>query len=584
MHWVWPWQATALGVALAALAVGVARRAARRRQPAMPGQGPGAGAVVRLPYSPRRRAARLGLLAVALALVVAALARPQGGAVLAGVEVRTTVMLVLDLSASMRATDVLPSRLEVARQWLEALTAQLPVARLGLIGFAGEAQVLCPATEDHALLLELLRSLPVELALREGSELGAALALGRKVLERCGGGSLVLVTDGEHHDPEPVAALAGAGAVALAVVTVGGSTPVPVPAGPGAGAAVLDPRDGRQALTAARAQAMAALARAANGLAVEAEHPGEGLAEVARRIGERSAGVAYAGGAPGRSELAPWFLALAIVLLLVRLLLPARPPPRAAGPGGADLTALGLVLAFAALCGMAPGPGVESSAGDPRRELELEELREAGRRAPGHDRHRCLYNLALALHRLGETAEARRTYLEALGLPGCPRSVRAHCLNNLGAIDLGTARTAAARDPAAALAEVTQALASLREANRLDPELEAAVLNLREAGALADAVQGQCEAADVARRYSTSPPGPRQAPAPTGHDLPAAAAAVAAGRASTARDEPATASDGTARVGERLLELSRDAGSSRDFLRLLHGGEGVALPAMRLPW
>jgi|GEM_PF-2172163 len=578
MHWVWPWQAALVGAALAVLLGGVAWRAQRRRQALARWLGGSSGlASVR---AGGRRGVRLGLLLGGLVLVLIGLARPQGPVVLTGADVRGRVLVLLDLSASMGATDALPSRLETARQWLEGLVPQFPAARLGLIGFAGEAQVLCPPTEDHSLVLELIRDLPADLALREGSELHLALGLARSILEREGGGDVILVTDGEYHDPQPATALTPDGPIGLVTVTVGGATPVPVPADR-AGDTVTDPRDGRPALSAARPEAMRVLARAVGGCAVAAGQPGAGLAEVVRYVGEHAARQPSAGVVPARSEVAAWVLALAVALLVGRLLVADR--PSAAGMAAAlPAGLLGVLL----LCGSVPD---HRAATDTARDAaELEALRQESLRAPGYDRHRCLYNLALALQQSGAADEAQRTYLEALGLPGCPRTVRARCLTNLGAMGLAGAHRVADRDPAAAVAAVAQARAALAEAARLDPGLTAATFNLSAAAALADRVQAQY---DLAQALSRNPgTGPRPPPAPGAAETEAVPPAAALSPGLTQGSGPGTLEGlsgtpgGTAASGDVLERLASAAGSSRELLQRLQARRGTALPALRLPW
>jgi Ca-activated chloride channel family protein len=581
MYWMWPWAAALTGAGLAALLVVVAWHGACRRRKLLSGWCGTDGAACVL-HSSARRKLRHGLLAAALGLVVVALARPQGAAVVAGAELRATVLLVLDLSASMRVTDVLPSRGEAGRQWLEALAQQLPAARLGLIGFAGEAEVLCPPTEDQALVVELLRHLPTDLALREGSELRPALALARAVLERGGGGSLVLVTDGEHHDPDPVAALAGTRGLDLIVVTLGGSTPAPIPPAAG-GPVVLDPRAGRPALSAAQPETMHALARAIGGLALVGDAPGAGVAEAVRRLGMHAAGLAPGGAAFRRRELAPWFLAGALVLLVARLGLSERPALRSRRVtfSGALSTGAASVLV---LCAGAVGLGLRAANDVPPRDADsIQSARAASLRAPGHDRHRCLYNLALALQQSGAAEEAGRIYVQTLARPGCPRIVRASCLNNLGALDLEQAHRMAEKDPTAAREALSAALDSLREANRLEPELEATGRNLHAATALWTEVQSLCLLAELSRNRPALPTGQPPTQRPAGEATPPRAAALAAARAPSPR-----ANFGAARAaavdGDVLERLGAGAGTSRDVLRLLYGRSSTALPPARLPW
>lgn len=596
MRWAWPWQAALAGLAAAALLALAAWWSGRHRREALRRWlGPDAARLVRC--SPGRRAVRLALFLAGLVLLVAGLGRPQGAAVRRPGDLRHAVLLVLDLSASMQAQDATPSRLGLARRWAEALAGQLPAARLGLIGFAGEPCILCPPTEDHGLFLELLRSLPEDLALRQGSELGPALGLARRTLELAGGGDILLLTDGEHHDADPAAALAGARGLGLVAVTVGGTVPVPIPA-PAGGEPIRDPRDGFPARTAARPEAMAALAGTTAGLAVSASHPGDGLAEALHWLRRHAAWRPGLGDAAERRELGPWLLAAALGLLLAHMALGERPagppgataspqtcrggtpgraistpanPPKAARPALSILAALAVAL----LCGGGrPGDAGETAPGPAA--AELARLREISLQVPGHDRPRCLYNLALAAHHAGRVEEARQAYLQALALPGCPRVVRARCLNNLGAMDLEQARNAGAT-PARARVLVGQARAALCEAARLEPGLAAAGRNLAELEALAAMLPEAPDLAEAALpdRGSAPPPAPPSPPLPP---------RTAAERTTAGRDTPRTPAGRPDPEETRLQALCADAGSAADFLRLLYIRSGTALPPNGLPW
>ncbi|MBI3082101.1 MAG: VWA domain-containing protein, partial [Gemmatimonadetes bacterium] len=112
-------------------------------------------------------------------------------------------MLAIDISRSMLAEDVTPSRLGRARREAGRLVHDLEGDRLGLIAFAGQSFILSPLTIDGGALQLLIDGLDPDMATAGGTELGAALRQGRDLLQ---GGSevadrvLVVFTDGETHD------------------------------------------------------------------------------------------------------------------------------------------------------------------------------------------------------------------------------------------------------------------------------------------------------------------------------------------------------------------------------------------------
>ena len=117
-----------------------------------------------------RRHVAAGLLLLSLAALTTAFARPQ-----ADVEVpreRATVVVALDTSISMQATDVSPDRITAARDSAATFIAGLPDRfNVGLVSFSGSAAVVVPATQDHELVISAVRAL----------ELGPSTAIGEAV-------------------------------------------------------------------------------------------------------------------------------------------------------------------------------------------------------------------------------------------------------------------------------------------------------------------------------------------------------------------------------------------------------------------
>jgi Ca-activated chloride channel family protein len=146
-----------------------------------------------------------------------------------------TVMVVLDVSASMRATDIAPDRLTRARLELQDWLPRLQGERVGLIIYAGEAGVLLSPTDDPALLRRAIDQVDPRLIESQGSNLAAALDLARTQLAATPGRAkaVLLVTDAEAGSADAAAqaavdALAKAG-WPLFVLGVGSATGAPVP-------------------------------------------------------------------------------------------------------------------------------------------------------------------------------------------------------------------------------------------------------------------------------------------------------------------------------------------------------------------
>ena len=173
---------------------------------------------------------------VALALAVAAIARPQQGVRQTETETRgVDIELALDISPSMAAEDFRPSnRLAVAKQTARDFIRQRAHDRLGLVAFAGTAFNQCPLTLDHDALTELLEGLDIGLA-EDGTAIGMGLATAVAGLKesRTPSRVVVLLTDGQNNrgaiDPLTGADLARALGVKVYTVLVGRGGVVPVP-------------------------------------------------------------------------------------------------------------------------------------------------------------------------------------------------------------------------------------------------------------------------------------------------------------------------------------------------------------------
>jgi Ca-activated chloride channel family protein len=175
-----------------------------------------------------RKGTRAVLVVLALALAAVALARPQaGGRARLTKEPGLDMVVALDFSRSMLAKDVYPSRLERAKRELEQLMDGLAGDRIGLVAFAGET-LSYPPTTDYAAVKLFWRDLnPWDMPVG-GTAIGQALHASLDLLTRLrahGGPSraqvILLLTDGEDTDSEPLAMADEASKLGVKVFTVG---------------------------------------------------------------------------------------------------------------------------------------------------------------------------------------------------------------------------------------------------------------------------------------------------------------------------------------------------------------------------
>lgn len=176
---------------------------------------------------------------VGLGLVVVALAEPRFDKQIRTVRAEgVDLVLVVDLSRSMDARDVEPSRLERARREVADLFRVLQGDRVGLVVFAGGAWPRLPLTEDLAAVRLVLSELDSDTFEAQGSALGDAIREGLKLLGRSESGAgkaMLVLSDGEFHEGDDALAAAGEAAQAGVVIYTMGigeqSAPVPIPQG-----------------------------------------------------------------------------------------------------------------------------------------------------------------------------------------------------------------------------------------------------------------------------------------------------------------------------------------------------------------
>jgi Ca-activated chloride channel family protein len=234
MSWAQPlWWFALLGVlALAAIALLAGRRHQRRLGELF------RGAVLEkvLPRAVRlRRALRDALALASLALVVVALVEPRYGKEVQQVRSRgVDIAIAVDLSRSMDARDVDPSRLERARRELLDLLDLLGTDRVGLVIYAGGAFPRLPLTQDHDAVRLVVEELSTDMFQAQGSELGEALRVATRLLtssDRPTGRAILVLSDGEVHEPQDALAAAREAADAgVRVYALGiGREPAPIP-------------------------------------------------------------------------------------------------------------------------------------------------------------------------------------------------------------------------------------------------------------------------------------------------------------------------------------------------------------------
>jgi Ca-activated chloride channel homolog len=188
----------------------------------------------------RRGWIKLVIFLMAYALLVIGLARPQFGSKLTETKRKGIELIIaLDVSNSMLAQDIQPNRLERAKQAISRLVDQLTNDRIGLIVFAGDAYVQLPVTNDYTSAKMFLSSISPGIVPKQGTAIGTAINLAVNSFSPQEETSkvIIVISDGENHEDDPLDAAKRASERGIVVHAIGiGSpqgSPIPIPSNRG---------------------------------------------------------------------------------------------------------------------------------------------------------------------------------------------------------------------------------------------------------------------------------------------------------------------------------------------------------------
>jgi Ca-activated chloride channel family protein len=222
---------------------------------------------------------------VALSSVILILARPQFGARIEEVRKQgVEVIIALDVSNSMLAEDIQPDRLTRAKQAISRLVDNLENDKIGLIVFAGDAYTQIPVTTDYVSAKMFLSTINPDMVPKQGTAIGSAISLAARSFTPGEGRSksIIIITDGENHEDDPVAEAEEASEAGIVIHTIGiGSTEgVPVPFGSGGRRDYLKDADGSTVITKLDEEILKKIAVTAGGNYIRASNSNIGLEEI----------------------------------------------------------------------------------------------------------------------------------------------------------------------------------------------------------------------------------------------------------------------------------------------------------------
>ena len=179
-------------------------------------------------YSKAKVWLRLSLFLLAFFFFVLGISRPQMGAILKEHKTRgAEVMIVLDVSNSMLAEDYSPNRLERAKLAISRMVDKLREDRIGLIVFAGNSFVQLPITTDYVSAKMFLNSISTGSVPIQGTAIGDAIGTALRSFSAQSDKSraIIVITDGENHEDDPVAAATQAAELGIRVFAIGVGSP-----------------------------------------------------------------------------------------------------------------------------------------------------------------------------------------------------------------------------------------------------------------------------------------------------------------------------------------------------------------------
>ena len=229
-------------------------------------------------YSKSKVWVRLTLFSIGFFFFIIGLARPQIGARLKEQEIKgAEIIIAIDVSNSMLAEDYSPNRLERAKLAVSRLVDKLRDDRIGLVIFAGTSFVQLPVTTDYVSAKMFLNTIDTGSIPIQGTALGDAITTCIRSFSAQSDKSraIILITDGENHEDDPVAAAEQAAQMGIKVFTIGVGSPEgkPIPMN----GELLKDKDGEIVVSKLDESILQDIASAGNGAYVRAGNSEFGL-------------------------------------------------------------------------------------------------------------------------------------------------------------------------------------------------------------------------------------------------------------------------------------------------------------------
>jgi Ca-activated chloride channel family protein len=281
-------------------------------------------------FSRSKRIWKFILYLLAFTFLILGIVNPQVGTRLEEVKRKgADLMICLDVSNSMKAEDLLPNRLEKAKQSISKLIDKLDGDRIGIIVFGGEAYVQLPITTDYSAAKMFLESINTDMIPTQGTAIGKAIEMAMESFGKDEGKNkaIVIITDGENHEDDAIKAAEDAAEKQITIHTIGmGSsegTPIPLYKG-NVREGFRKDKEGNTIVTKLDEKMLQDISAAGNGIYVRASNSDAGLNNVLDALDKLEKKQFESKMYSDYEDRFQWFIAIAFLLLLIETFLTER--------------------------------------------------------------------------------------------------------------------------------------------------------------------------------------------------------------------------------------------------------------------
>ncbi len=280
-----------------------------------------------------RPSVKFWLLNAALAVLIVMLARPQMGAKIShekrnGIE----AIICMDISNSMLAEDVVPSRLDKSKMLVENMVDHFTSDKIGLVVFAGDAFVQLPITSDYVSAKMFLQNINPSLIQTQGTDIAHAINVAMRSFTKQEkvGRAIIVITDGEDHEgsAEQAAAAAKKKGINVFILGVGSTKGAPIPLGNGD---YLKDESGQTVMSALNEQMCQQIAKAGSGTYIHVDNTSDAQEQLNDQLTKLQKGETNSVVYSEYDEQFQAFGILAIILLIIEICILEAKNPRLKG-------------------------------------------------------------------------------------------------------------------------------------------------------------------------------------------------------------------------------------------------------------